>query len=725
MATPSPLEAVRVLPTAGSRLVPRRLPDLSTIAAMVSVVIGVIVLVGWWLGIDTLKSIVPGLLTMKVNTAIGFVLLGGGMLFRVRGRPVALVSLLGVIVLSALVGSQYLLGRDLGIDQWLFRELPGQVGTVNPNRMAPMTIVCFLLLGTGVLLVTRRGMERITSAFFIGALVISCLGVLDAAFGAPTPTLLAGDTQMALVTAATMIIASVGALDLVPGGGPFAPFAGQSASARLARRLFVASVLVPIALMWLWLTGEDRGLYGPEYGASLVVIGTVVVLTAVTHYSARAMQHSEAARERALEERDRFFDVSIDMLATANAEGYFIRLNPAWTTTLGYKLDELRGRPFIDFVHPADRAATNAAATRQLGEGEAVLNFQNRYRHRDGSYRWLEWTSTPSTDGTRLYAMARDITARKAEDERLAVILAPAHEAQRRRAEAHSRIAAIITGRAFSPVFQPIVELATGRIVGFEALTRFDDGSRPDEMFALALDCGLGSQLERVTLEAALEGARRLPAGAWLSLNVSPPLVVDGAVLAAVLSSWNRPVVLEITEHEEIAEYAPLREAVLRLGADVRLAVDDAGAGVANFNHLVELRPDFVKIDIGLVRGVDADPSRRAVVVGLIHFAAETGCELIAEGIETPAERATVSELGVTLGQGYLLARPAPGSTWSVAGARQPITGAAPKPRTPRRGPAAPSIARPIAPGRRNEQGDRVRQPRLAVGSKRASSKPS
>lgn len=725
MATPSPLEAVRVLPTAGGRLVPRRLPDLSTIAAMVSVVIGVIVLVGWWLGIDTLKSIVPGLLTMKVNTAIGFVLLGGGMLFRVRGRPVALVSLLGVIVLSALVGSQYLLGRDLGIDQWLFRELPGQVGTVNPNRMAPMTIVCFLLLGTGVLLVTRRGMERITSAFFIGALVISCLGVLDAAFGAPTPTLLAGDTQMALVTAATMIIASVGALGLVPGGGPFAPFAGESASARLARRLFVASVLVPVALMWLWLTGEDRGLYGPEYGASLVVIGTVVVLTAVTHYSARAMQRSEAARERALEERDRFFDVSIDMLATANAEGYFIRLNPAWTTTLGYKLDELRGRPFIDFVHPADRAATNAAAARQLGEGEAVLNFQNRYRHRDGSYRWLEWTSTPSTDGTRLYAMARDITARKVEDERLAVILAPAHEAQRRRAEVHSRIAAIIAGRAFSPVFQPIVELATGRIVGFEALTRFDDGSRPDEMFALALDCGLGSQLERVTLEAALEGARRLPAGAWLSLNVSPPLVVDGAVLAAVLSSWNRPVVLEITEHEAIAEYAPLREAVRRLGADVRLAVDDAGAGVANFNHLVELRPDFVKIDIGLVRGVDADPSRRAVVVGLIHFAAETGCELIAEGIETPAERATVTELGVTLGQGYLLARPAPGSTWSVAGARQPITGAAPKPGTPRRGPAASSIARPIAPGRRNEQGDRVRQPRLAVGSKRASSKPS
>ncbi len=105
--------------------------------------------------------------------------------------------------------------------------------------------------------------------------------------------------------------------------------------------------------------------------------------------------------------------------------------------------------------------------------------------------------------------------------------------------------------------------------------------------------------------------------------------------------------------------HAPLREAMRELGAGVRLAVDDAGAGVANFNHLVELRPSFVKIDAGLVRGVDNDSSRRAVVVGLIHFAAEAGCEVIAEGIETAEEHATVSELGVTLGQGFLLARPA------------------------------------------------------------------
>jgi EAL domain-containing protein (putative c-di-GMP-specific phosphodiesterase class I) len=143
--------------------------------------------------------------------------------------------------------------------------------------------------------------------------------------------------------------------------------------------------------------------------------------------------------------------------------------------------------------------------------------------------------------------------------------------------------------------------------------------------------------------------------------------VAEGATLGRVLASRSRAVVLEITEHDAIPAYGPLREAVLRLGPDIRLAVDDAGAGVANFNHLAELRPDFLKIDIGLVRGVHADVGRQAVVAGLVHFAASAGCQVIAEGIETDAELASVSGLGVTLGQGYLLARPAAAETWTVA----------------------------------------------------------
>jgi EAL domain-containing protein (putative c-di-GMP-specific phosphodiesterase class I) len=244
-------------------------------------------------------------------------------------------------------------------------------------------------------------------------------------------------------------------------------------------------------------------------------------------------------------------------------------------------------------------------------------------------------------------------------------ILAPALMARRGRLGERRRIAATIESAAFRPVFQPVIDLATGAIVGFEALTRFDDGCRPDVTFAAALACGMGFELETVTLEAALREARALAPATWLSLNVSPPLLAQTESVARLLAGTTRAIVLEVTEHVVIDDYAPLREAMRQLGPGVRLAVDDAGAGAANFTHLVELRPQFVKIDAGLVRGLDGDPSRRAVVVGLVHFAAESGCQVIAEGIETEAERATLTELGVTLGQGYLLARPAPAATWT------------------------------------------------------------
>lgn len=646
-----------------------RFTDLPSLAAVVAIVVGTIVLTGWWLRIDDLKSLVPGLLTMKVNTAIAFVLLGLGMLG--RARPVgsrwhrlAVAPVLSMMLLSAVVGSQSLTGRDLGIDQWLFVELPGQVGTVQPNRMSPMTVVCFLLIGSGILAASRVRGRRMVPALLLAALIVAALNVLDSIFDATIPSVLAGHTQMALNTAGAMVVVAIGAMGLLPSGGPLEILVGPSSSARLARRLLLASLVAPIVLAWLRLEGQQAGLYGTRYGESLMVLGIFLFLALVIWQSVRSMRRTEHARLSALEERDRFFDVSVDLLATAGADGHFIRLNPAWTATLGYDIGELSARPFLDFVHPDDHAATNREVARQIEEGKTVLNFQNRYRHRDGSYRWLEWTSAPSADGSRMYAMAREITDRKLEEERL---LAPALAGMRRQAEASGLITATIAAGAFHPVFQPIVDLATGRTVGFEALTRFDDGSRPDIMFATALECGLGIELERVTLEAALREARQLPGDAWLSLNVSPALLCDSATVGPVLGAETRALVLEVTEHEEIGAYEPLHEALAGLGPTVRLAVDDAGAGIANFSHLVELRPDFVKIDASLVRGVDTDLSRAALLVGLVHFASAAGCSIIAEGIETDAEMTTVAQLGVKLGQGFGLARPAAAETWKSA----------------------------------------------------------
>ncbi|MGO9179145.1 MAG: EAL domain-containing protein [Candidatus Limnocylindrales bacterium] len=229
---------------------------------------------------------------------------------------------------------------------------------------------------------------------------------------------------------------------------------------------------------------------------------------------------------------------------------------------------------------------------------------------------------------------------------------------RRHASELRARVGEILAICAFHPVFQPIVEIGSGETVGYEALTRFDSGQRPDLCFADAWTVGLGPELEFATLEAALADAQALPAGRWLDLNLSPRLLEDSGRLRLLLRGAGRPIVLEITEHEVIADYHAVREAIGGLGHDIRLAVDDAGAGIANFGHIIELAPDFVKLDISLVRRVNANLGRQALVVAMRHFARTAGCRLIAEGIETIEEARTLAGLGVEFGQGYLFGYP-------------------------------------------------------------------
>ena len=239
-------------------------------------------------------------------------------------------------------------------------------------------------------------------------------------------------------------------------------------------------------------------------------------------------------------------------------------------------------------------------------------------------------------------------------------LLGPTLGERARLEEIQARVQAIIEDREFQPVFQPIVELESGRTVGYEALTRFADGRRPDLWFADAAMAGMGVQLEVATMSAAQEDAAFLPLDAYLSLNVSPSLATAFLPLVATLEAATRDTVIEITEQVPVESYARLRAALDHLSGHVRVAVDDAGAGYAGLRHILEIRPQIVKLDIALVRGVNADPARRALISSMVAFAAETACSLVAEGVETEAELATLRGLGVTYGQGYLFGRPAP-----------------------------------------------------------------
>ena len=116
--------------------------------------------------------------------------------------------------------------------------------------------------------------------------------------------------------------------------------------------------------------------------------------------------------KQAREELDRYFTFSIDMLCIAGADGYFKRLNPAWQKILGHSTQELMARPYLDFVHPADRERTIREAEK-LGRGVDSVSFENRYRSKDGSYKWLSWSATPFREQGLIYAVARDITELK------------------------------------------------------------------------------------------------------------------------------------------------------------------------------------------------------------------------------------------------------------------------------------------------------------------------
>lgn len=214
----------------------------------------------------------------------------------------------------------------------------------------------------------------------------------------------------------------------------------------------------------------------------------------------------------------------------------------------------------------------------------------------------------------------------------------------------------ILARRSFHPVFQPILTLEGNRVIGHAALTRLESGTAPDLVFAKAASTGLEVALDLACLHTAVTGARDLASGdTWLSLAA-------GA---------DRPVVLELTEHVVIEDYGPVRGALTRLSPTFKLAVDDVGSGFPSLRHILELAPDFVKLDILLVRDVDQDPGRQELVAGHVSFASRAGCGLIAEGW-SPPRALRAPHPGCTLRRSGLLARSANPRSRQRAGAVGP-----------------------------------------------------
>jgi EAL domain-containing protein (putative c-di-GMP-specific phosphodiesterase class I) len=229
--------------------------------------------------------------------------------------------------------------------------------------------------------------------------------------------------------------------------------------------------------------------------------------------------------------------------------------------------------------------------------------------------------------------------------------------------ETRRRIVRVLSNAVFTVVCQPIVDLHTGSVVGAEALARFPapPNQPPDAWFADAAQVGLGVPLELAAFRKALKLIPRLPDSCYLALNVSPHAITAPELPVLIEAAGGHRVVVELTEHVRVEDYPRLRRTLAELRQlSARLAIDDTGAGFASMAHILQLAPDVIKLDRDLTAGVDVDPVRRALAGALVSFAADTGAEVLAEGIETADEARVLRELGIRYGQGYYLGRPGP-----------------------------------------------------------------
>lgn len=339
-----------------------------------------------------------------------------------------------------------------------------------------------------------------------------------------------------------------------------------------------------------------------------------------------------------------------------DADGVVTFVSPNVQDYLGYTPAEIIGRTASRLLHPASLPSyCDRVAAVLAGEVAGWWHGQARWVSKDGTEVHLDSTAIAHVaqagrvvgfGGTSRYPDANIL-------------------ARQRREVVRTRVLRTLMRQDLQIVFQPIVSMTTGEIIGAEALSRFpplDTANTPDRWFAAAAEVGLGPELELLAVRKAIAiGAQAIPSSAYLSVNVSPTTLNTGEFLEAMTTgpmSSDR-LVVEVTEHASVDDYEAINESLAALRArGVRLAVDDAGVGYSSFRHILRLAPDSIKLDRDVIADIDADPARRAFAAAVVMFALEVGSSVVAEGIETAGELRTVQLLGVDTGQGYLLGRP-------------------------------------------------------------------
>ncbi len=397
------------------------------------ILIGLLVLIGWIFDIAILKSVFPGLVTMKANAAVAFIFAGLGLAL-VAKAPANLTTLrigqacvFAVALLGLLTLSEYILGWDLGIDQLLFTEPPEAVGTFFPGRMGLNTALNFLLLGLALLLLDTEtaGGHRPAQFLTLTAGLVGLVALVGYAYSVTGLIRVASYTQMALHTAIAFVALSVAILCARPDRGLVSILTGEGLGSVSARRLLPAAVAIPVILGWLHVASERLQLADDELAMSLVAVSTIVFLGAmILRHTAlqNQMDVSRTEAEGALRESEQRFRIIAETITEvfwmADPQiRRMIYISPAYERAWGRSLESLYENPrsFIDAIHEEDRE--RVLGLLQVQKTGQPFDHEYRIVRPDGTIRWIWDRGFPVPDKTRritrYVGVARDITERK------------------------------------------------------------------------------------------------------------------------------------------------------------------------------------------------------------------------------------------------------------------------------------------------------------------------
>ncbi len=286
-----------------------RLRRLAASAGIAAALIGTMAMTGWVLGIDFLKSVVPGLITMKANTALVLMLLGVSLHAAAvdsgRHKTAARMATLLGFTLSATVFSQYVHGHDLGVDLLLFYEPQGTAGTIHPGRMALNTSACFVLVSAALIVIDTKRAATVTPAIGLVVSATALLALVGYFTGLTNLYGFADQIQMAVPTAVGIAFLGCGLLASRPDRGPMRLLASDGAGGTLVRRILPVAVLGTLVLTVLRLAGQAAGLYRTATGAWLLTSVFIAMLVLIVWRVGWSIERADAERRNAAKELKR------------------------------------------------------------------------------------------------------------------------------------------------------------------------------------------------------------------------------------------------------------------------------------------------------------------------------------------------------------------------------------------------------------------------------------